>query len=126
MGDRVLFQVVNSKEPGQFGPVVYGHWLGGSARELVKALRERMASRPDDIQYATARLAQECGMMMDDLHGERALGVGIWIEDHVLTEKDSHGDAGCVLIDCGDGFRCTCFGGYLEADDDGLPGEGGY
>lgn len=113
MGDRVLFQMTRKAE---HGPVVYGHWSGSAAREIVTKLKDRMASRRGDVSYATARLVQEVCETVSD----KALSVGVWNADEVLVEKDSHGDAGIVLIDA-DTFRCVCFGGYLKADSKGLP-----
>jgi hypothetical protein len=115
MGDRVLFQVVNGS--GEFGPVVYCHWAGARAPEIVRKLAARMAGRSGDFDYATARLVQEC--TAGDPDG--ALSFGVWNADKQLTAEDSHGDAGVVLIDCSHGFRCECLGGYLRADAEGMP-----
>ncbi len=121
MGDRVLFQVVTGKD---VGPVVYGHWSGGEAPDIVRRLADRMATRPGDVDYATARLVQEVLATAPDT----PLGVGVWNaptlgggQSERLTEGDTHGDAGVVLIDCADGFRCECMGGYLRTGPDGFP-----
>ena len=116
MGDRVLFQVVSSQQPDKFGPVVYCHWSGERAPEIVKALAERMVDRTGDISYATARLVQEC-IAGDD----GALSFGVWNATHRLTATDSHGDAGVILIDCADGFKCQCLDSYLIVGADGFP-----
>ena len=108
MGNRTLMQVVN-KADGEFGPAVYGHWSGRDTKKIVAKLATRMHDRPGDVQYASARLVQ-C-MMKDD--GDNT-GFGIWNVDHVLTVKDTHGDAGVTLIYCDEGFRCEHFGGYLK------------
>ena len=114
MGDRVLFQVVSGAINA--GPVVYCHWAGARAPEIVRRLAERMSDRPDDMDYATARLVQEC------VNGDAgALSFGVWNATRRLDAEDSHGDAGVVLIDCTNGFRCTCVGGYLVTDADGFP-----
>jgi hypothetical protein len=115
MGDRVLFQVINSKT-NEFGPVVYCHWSGSDAHDIVRNLAARMVGRGGDIDYATARLVQEC---IGDDGGN--LGFGVWNTDAQLTEGDSHGDAGVVLIDCADGFKCQCMGGYLVLGNDEFP-----
>ena len=115
MGDRVLFQVVNGAVNA--GPVVYCHWAGDRAPEIVRKLAARMSARPGDMDYATARLVQEC--TAEDPDG--ALGFGVFNAKGRLTEKDSHGDAGIVLIDCSNGFRCECLGGYLTVDGEGMP-----
>lgn len=116
MGDRVLFQIVAKNRPNQFGPVVYCHWSGSLAPEIVRALAKRMEGRSDDMSYATARLVQEC---VGDDGGN--LSFGVWNADKKLTAEDSHGDAGVVLIDCANGFRCECLGGYLYTGEDGFP-----
>ena len=123
MGDRVLFQVVTSKGDA-VGPVVYGHWCGSDAPAIVRRLADRMAARPGDVEYASARLVQEVIATAPDT----SLGVGVWNAPTLgggmserLTAEDSHGDAGVVLIDCGGGFKCECLGGYLRTGPDGFP-----
>ena len=117
MGDRVLLQVVKGSD---FGPVVYGHWCGDRAPDIVRKLAARMAQRPGDMDYTTARLVQEC--TAGDPEG--ALSFGVWNAPARLAGEDSHGDAGVVLIDCANGFRCECLGGYLRTGPDGFPVEG--
>jgi hypothetical protein len=113
MGDRVLMQVVKGDE---FGPVVYCHWAGESTPEIVRRLAVRMADRPGDLEYSSARLVQEA------INGaDRSTSFGIWNAEKKLTAADSHGDAGVVLIDCANGHKCECFGGYLKTDADGFP-----
>ena len=118
MGDRVLFQVVRGASSAQanIGPVVYCHWSGERAPQIVRALAKRMVDRPGDVEYATARLVQECTGA-----NAGATGFGVWSATSRLTEEDSHGDAGVVLIDCANGFRCECLGGYLRTGADGFP-----
>ena len=113
MGDRVLLQIVQDNE---FGPVVYCHWSGARAPEIVRALAERMKQRPGDLDYASARLVQECTAADPD----GALSFGISNAPARLTADDSHGDAGVVLIDCNT-FKCECLGGYLRTGADGFP-----
>jgi len=113
MGDRVLIQVVNGQE---ISPVAYGHWCGDRTPEIVARLKRRMKDRPGDVSYTFARLVQE--MTNGD---DGALSFGCWNATKRLTAKDSHGDAGCVIIDVSKGFQCTCTGGYLVADSDGMP-----
>ena len=115
MGDRVLFQVIDSVN-NRVGPVVYCHWSGDRAPEIVRNLAVRMVGRGGDLDYATARLVQEC---IGNDPGN--LSFGVWNATKQLTEEDSHGDAGVVLIDCAKGFRCECLGGYLHTDEDGFP-----
>ena len=112
MGDRVLMQVVRKKR-NEFGPVLYAHWSGYKAHEIVAAFKKRM-NYTDDTEYASARLVQ-CAMGTND----ESTGFGIWNVDRVLTKDDTHGDAGIVLIYCDDDFRCECMGGYLKTDGNG-------
>lgn len=112
MGDRVLMQCHSAKR-GTFGPVVYCHWLGDHAPRIVNRLINRMRTRTGDVDYASARLVQECTLMQAD--PDATLGVGVWNTDHLLTAADSHGDAGCVLIDV-DTWETTYLGGYLQHD----------
>lgn len=114
MGDRVLFQVVRGDKG--FSPVVYCHWSGNRAPEIVRKLAERMDSRRGDIDYVTARLVQECTAADPD----GALGFGVFNHPARLTAEDSNGDAGVVLIDS-DTFECECLGGYLVTGADGFP-----
>ena len=115
MGDRVLIQVVSGDE---ISPVAYGHWCGARAPKIIASLKERMKDRPGDVSYTFARLMQE--MIGND---PGPLSFGAWNATKRLTKEDSHGDAGCILIDVSKGFRCECFGGYLETDKDGMPRE---
>lgn len=103
MGDRVLMQCVQGEK---FGPVVYGHWSGYQAPKIVARLKSRMESRGGDLDYWSARLVQEA------IDNEGNLGFGCWNASAQLTAEDSHGDAGCVLIDVDTG-EVTCLGGYL-------------
>ena len=111
MGDRVLMQCWSSST-GAFGPVVYGHWAGGNAPAIVARLALRMATRPGDVQYASARLVQELCAATSDPNG--SLSVGIWNTDHILAPDDSHGDAGCWLIDVSDNFSTKILGASGE------------
>lgn len=110
MGDRVLMQCYDNK--GNVGPGVYCHLAGDRAPQIVKALRARMKDRPDDVGYSTARLIQEaCG------NDSGALSFGCFNTEALLTEEDSCGDAGVVLINVSDGHKAKCFGGYLKDSD---------
>lgn len=110
MGDRVLMQC-HVGGTDHVGPVVYGHWLGSEVPKIVSALQARMAARGNDVDYASARLVQEA--IAAQSHD--CLGVGIWNTTRLLTEDDSHGDAGVVLIDVRD-WTVQYFGGYYRAD----------
>ncbi len=104
MGDRVLFQVVSKRK---FSPVVYAHNDGHKALDVVARLRERMADRDDDVDYAAARLVQE--LTGDDKYNT---GYGIWNADARLTKDDTHGDAGVILIHADDNCRAEILCGY--------------
>lgn len=116
MGDRVLIQCFSSKT-GEFGPVIYGHWSGYNSPEAVRRLAARMKTRQGDVSYSSARMVQEL-IGTDD---GSSTGFGIWNAEAKLTDKDSHGDAGIILIDVGNDHRCECLGGYLTVGQDGLP-----
>jgi hypothetical protein len=109
MGDRVLFQVCNA-DKSEISPVAYCHSSGYDAPRICKAMAKRMADRRDDVAYTFARLMQ-IAMENDD----RNLGFGAWNKTELLTEKDSHGDAGIVIIHVSPkGFKFECLGGYLR------------
>lgn len=112
MGDRVLFQVIRRSE---VSPVVYCHNSGSEVRDICERLKTRMQGRFGDLHYTAARLVQEC---INDRPGY--LSFGIWNWDRPLTEGDSHGDGGVVIIDInGAQMEFKCFGGYWET----VPGE---
>lgn len=111
MGDRVLMQVYSATLNAN-GPVVYCHWLGDRAPQIMAALIKRMQGRRD-VDYASARLVQECCTAQHD--PAAMLGVGIWNSPDRLTAAHSHGDAGVVLLNVDD-WQVTYLGGYLRAD----------
>jgi hypothetical protein len=119
MGDRVLFQVVlradKTNEAKEFSPVMYGHWSGSAAPGIAKRIKKRMGKRTGDTDYTAARLIQE---MINGDNGE--LSFGMWNADRVLTEEDSHGDAGVVLVNLYSDKEMSfeCFGGYLAVEND--------
>jgi hypothetical protein len=107
MGNRVLMQCFSSKT-GEFGPVVYCHWAGDTAPEIVNRLAAQMKGREGDLAYSSARLVQ-CAIGTD----AHNTGFGMWNAEKLLTAADSHGDAGCVLIDVDKDHKAQYFGGYL-------------
>lgn len=109
MGDRVLFQCHRAGK--EFGPVVYGHWAGSEAPEIVSRLAQRMQGRGGDVDYSSARLVQEVLAECPDGN----TGIGVWNAERLLTAEDSHGDAGVVLIDVDNGHAVQYLGGYLKA-----------
>lgn len=122
ISDRVFFQVVRgtSSDPSDHGPVVCSRWYGSRAPKIIKSLAKRVDKWstvfPASIGDITACLVQECLGTSEGMGG-----VEVWSATSRLTEADSHGDAGVVLIDCANGFRCECLGGYLVTDADGFP-----
>lgn len=112
MGDRVLMQIVSEAENG---PVVYGHWCGHEAPNIIKRFVGRMGGRKGDVSYLTARLLQEA---MGDDQGDT--GFGVFNSEQRLAADDTHGDAGIVLIDA-QTLECECLGGYLQINADGMP-----
>lgn len=113
MGDRVLMQCYSSKT-NEFGSVVYGHWAGGEAKDIVMRLALRMKERGGDIAYSTARLVQEMIDCSGELGKKHSAGFGVWNAEKLLTKDDSHGDAGVVLIDVENDHKATYIGGYLD------------
>ncbi|MBU3721236.1 MAG: hypothetical protein FGM22_10935 [Burkholderiaceae bacterium] len=117
MGDRVLMQCFNS-HTGEVGPVLYCHNAGYRAPEIVRKLAERMIERQGDLEYNSARLVQEA------IAGQAgALSFGLSNAVAKLTDDDSPGDAGVILIDVAQRHRCECLGGYLMVGEDGFPTE---
>jgi hypothetical protein len=76
-----------------------------------------METRPAAVDYSTARLVQEAVVYGQ----EGALSFGVSNSTKKLTAKDSHGDAGVVLIDVDNAHQCECIGGYLKDGTDGYP-----
>lgn len=103
MGDRVLIQVVNGTATS---PVCYGHWFGGEAPQYIRELAELMKGRDGDVEYTFARLVGVCAS-----HTGGNTGLGCWNQTTKLTPNDSHGDAGCYVIDCVS-WNVEAFGGY--------------
>ena len=109
-------QCISSKS-GEVGPVVYCHWSGRRAPYIVRRLAARMKGREGDLSYSSARLVQEAIGM--NTNGN--ISFGVWNSATKLVPNDSHGDAGCVVIDVDNGHKCECFGGYLSVAKDGFP-----
>lgn len=126
MGDRVIFQVVRgydreTKTALEFGPAIYGHWSGHEWREHAAAVKKHMAGCNDDVAYSSARLLQN--MIVTPFQKNDNCGFGIWNTTKVLTVDDNPGDAGIILIDCGDDHAVIPICGYSyrqqhEVDED--------
>lgn len=107
MGDRALIQLRNSDN--DVSPVLYLHWDGSRVGEIIHDTYVRMQGRSNDLDYTFARLAQIA--MADDPDGQ--LSYGIMARQTPLTAKDSHGDAGCFLVDISsDNWVVYAGGGY--------------
>jgi len=105
MGDRALVQFV-SGDKKEVSPVVYIHWAGSNVKEYLKELAVLMADRPNDASYACARFI---GIVHS--HNVDSCSLGVWNATKVLTVNDSHGDAGCFVVDCST-WKVKCTGGY--------------
>lgn len=105
MGDRALIQLTAE---GKVSPVLYLHWGGSGVAALLARLEKRMKGRPNDMDYAFARLVQEA---VGDDSGNT--GFGVWNATAELTEGDTHGDAGCFVVNVEqDKHAIKAFGGY--------------
>lgn len=106
MGDRALIQFTD--KGGTVSPVVYVHGQGYAVGTLLEETMKLMQGRPDDIQYASARFVGIC-------HSKNVsnLSLGIWNKNELLTAEDTHGDAGCFVVDVTEEkWKVYCDGGY--------------
>ena len=108
MGDRVLIQF---KRGNDVSPVIYLHWGGDKVIELLNRHDKLMENRMGDVAYSAARF---CGIV-HSTDPEGSLSLGIWNQEKELVEEDSHGDAGCVVVDV-ETFERKAFGGYINPD----------
>jgi hypothetical protein len=110
MGDRVLMQVVTDYG---FGPVLYCHYNGNEAPEICNRLAERMRTSTiaNYLDYSSARLVQEA---INNDNG--SLSFCLWNAAARLTAKDSHGDAGVILIHADKDHAWEPLCGYHRAD----------
>lgn len=105
MGDRAIIQM---KRGSEVSPVLYLHWDGTEVRRIIAETKERMKDRHDDLGYSFARLVQIA------IRGNSGcLSYGVYNAPSTITETDSHGDAGCFLIDISNPeWQVETFGGY--------------
>lgn len=108
MGDRVLVQFEDN-QTGDVSPVCYMHWSGDSAKDKIAKLARLMTGRSGDLSYAFGRFV---GVCHDEIPGNCSLGV--MQQSGRLKPEDSHGDAGCYVVDCND-WSVEAFGGYGES-----------
>lgn len=105
MGDRALIQL---KSRNEVSPVLYLHWGGGDVAKIIEATRQRMVNRHSDVHYAFARLVQQA--IGNDTSNT---GFGVWNQTTELTPEESHGDAGCFVVDISaPTWVIDTFGGY--------------
>lgn len=103
MGDRVLVQFKNESE---VSPAIYLHWGGEQAPELIKKCFEYMEGRRNNVAYTAARFT---GICHEKTTGN--LSLGLLQQTTELTAQDSHGDAGCYVVDLKN-ETVNAFGGY--------------
>ena len=96
MGDRALLQVENAA--GDVSPVLYLHWTGNNAMDIIQRIHDRMSGRRNDLDYTFARLVQQATE-----NNTRNTGIGVWNQITRLTAEDSHGDNGCFIYNCSSG-----------------------
>lgn len=113
MGDRALIQLRGAED---CSPVLYLHWGGHDVAAILTRAQERMHTRPNDVEYAFARLVQAA--VGDD---DGNTGIGVWNRPEPLTAADSHGDAGCFLVDVRNPRWVVYVGGGYGFDDAPTP-----
>lgn len=116
MGDRALVQFVtkDNGKPFESGPVVYLHWHGGDVKQLLQETCDLMVGRASDVSYTTARFIGVC-----HLHTPGNMSLGVWNQHSVITGKDTHGDAGCFIVDVTKAvWEVATIGGYGFASGD--------
>jgi hypothetical protein len=95
MGDRALIQVFSSDNYGDtLSPVLYLHWGGPAAPDIIEATFRQMKDRPDDVEYFFARLVENA--CATDPGGD--MSIGVYNQTELLTKTDSQGDAGVFLV----------------------------
>jgi len=105
MGDRALIQLHIG---GDVSPVLYLHWSGSNVGDILSRTMERMKNRHDDLPYVFARMVQEA---INGRDGDT--GFGCWNQPKALSAGDSHGDAGCFLVDVSlPAWKVRAGGGY--------------
>ena len=106
MGDRALVQF---KDNNEVSPVVYLHWDGSEVKDWLQELRELMGDRFSDVSYTCARFIGVCHS-----HIKGNLSLGVFTQTTELKQTDSHGDAGCLVVDVETG-KVECSGGYYNS-----------
>lgn len=104
MGDRVIVQFIDSY--GDVSPACYMHWEGDRAERHIRECAKLMEGRDNDLQYAFARFVGVCHSRI-----EGQTGLGLWNQAEKLKASDSHGDAGCYVVNCNT-WNVEACGGY--------------
>lgn len=106
MGERAVIQL---KSGDELSPALYLHWDGRRVAKLLEQTQKVMIGRPRDVIYSFARLVH----LAVSLDPEGNTGYGVWNELTAITTADSHGDAGCFLVDVsGEAWTVKQGGGY--------------
>jgi len=75
--------------------------------DLIDKAAKVMHGRDNDAGYSFARFM---GVCHESIEGN--LSLGSWNKARQIDSGDSHGDAGCFLIDVTGKWRVYCCGGY--------------
>lgn len=103
MGDRVTVQLVDNNE--NFSPILYGHWCGNRADDIIKKAAPIM--RKGDISYAFARLV---GVFHNETGPDQGLSLGVFNASEI-QEEDTQGDNGHFKVNINTG-EVVHYGGY--------------
>ena len=107
MGDRALVQFKDKDDT--ISPVIYLHWNGTEVKYWLEEWYRLIQGRQRDLDYGCARFVGICHS-----HIEGNLSLGVNYQPTELTADDSHGDAGCFVVNVSTG-EVTASGGYGES-----------
>lgn len=119
MGDRALVVFTDGKE---ISPTVYLHWGGSKVPTLLQELAVLMGDRKSDVSYTCARFIG----IVHSHNPNSNLSLGVWetslsVKQGILRNlprriaKQSHGDAGVIVVNVDD-FSWKAYGGYLARE----------
>lgn len=107
MGERVTFQVHNSKT-NEYGPIIYLKWGAEFAHTVVLRFKKKWAAKEFlNVGLTTGNIAGHVSYVFGE--------VNIW-NAYALSDGSFPGDAGAVLFDVATG-KVSCLGGYLQESD---------
>ena len=120
MGDRAIVQFENYWK--ELSPAVYLHWGGSNVKSLLSELRQLMKGHENDIDYKGREndIDYTCARFIGIIHAhdpESNLSLGVWNQPTRLVEKNTHGDAGCFVVNVKT-WKVDVFGGYGFARED--------